>query len=81
MEYENEAQSVNFISGLLLGLVVGAGIALLTAPQPGRRARRKITRTAVELRDSAADRWDHLADDMRDKVDEAIRGARRKHID
>ena len=81
MEYDNEAQAVNFISGLLLGVVIGAGIALLTAPQPGRRARRKIQRTALELRDSAADRWDHLADDVRDKVDEAIRGARKKYID
>jgi len=78
MEYEHETQVVNFISGLILGVVIGAGIALLTAPQPGRRTRRRLQRGARELKDTATDRWEDLADDMKGKVDHAIQGARNR---
>lgn len=76
MDYEENQQVVSFLSGLLLGCVIGAGAALLMAPQPGRRTRRRIRRAAVDLREGAGDRFDDLADDMKGKVDEAIRGAR-----
>ena len=75
MDYENETRA-SFMSGLLLGAVIGASIALLTAPQPGRRTRRRIQRSAGELRETAGDRWEDLAEDVRDKVDEAFKGAR-----
>lgn len=76
MEYEENQQVVSFLSGLLLGAVIGAGAALLMAPQPGRRTRRSIRRAAGDLRESAGDRLDDLADDVKGRVDEAIRGAR-----
>ncbi|HET7321146.1 MAG TPA: YtxH domain-containing protein [Longimicrobiaceae bacterium] len=38
MYYDDEARRFNFLSGLLLGGVVGAGVALLLAP---RRAVRR----------------------------------------
>jgi gas vesicle protein len=77
MDYDrDEAQVLNFISGLLLGAVIGAGVAMLTAPQSGRRTRRRIRRAAVDLRDQTSDRWDDLADEMKGRVDEAIRGAK-----
>jgi gas vesicle protein len=79
MEYDHETQVLNFVSGLLLGAVIGAGIALLAAPEPGRRTRRKIRRKADDIRETASDRWEDLADDVRGKVDHAIRGAR-KHF-
>lgn len=69
---------ISFISGLLLGAVIGASIALLTAPEPGRRTRRKIQRGATGLRESASERWEDLADEVRDKVEEALKGARQK---
>lgn len=78
MEYDHEAQVLNFVSGLVVGAVLGAGIALLTAPSSGTRTRRKIRRTAVDLRGTATDRWDDLADDMKTRVDDAIQGARKK---
>ena len=78
MEYDHETQGINFISGLLLGAVIGAGVALLAAPQSGRRTRRRIKSTALTLRDSATDRWDDLADDVKGKVDDAIEGARKR---
>ena len=79
MDYDNDAQVLNFVSGLVLGVVIGAGIALLTAPEKGFKTRRRLHRTASGLKSEAGDRWDELADDVTKKVDEAVRGAR-KHF-
>jgi gas vesicle protein len=77
MEYDDHStQVVNFVSGLVLGAVLGAGVALLTAPQSGRRTRRRIRRTAVDVRSNAGDRWEELADDVKTRVDDALSGAR-----
>lgn len=78
MEYDHEAQVLNFLSGLVLGVIIGAGVALLTAPESGTRTRRRIRRAATDLRGSAADRWDELADDVKGKVDDALAGAKKK---
>jgi gas vesicle protein len=76
MDSDHERQVLNFISGLVLGAVIGAGVALLTAPQPGRKTRKRLRRAATDLRDNAGDRFDDLADEVRGKVDEVIKGAR-----
>jgi gas vesicle protein len=76
MDHDHERQVANFISGLLLGAIIGAGVALLTAPSAGRRTRKKLRRAAVGMRESAADRLDRLADEMKAKVDEVVKGAR-----
>ena len=76
MDHDRERQVTNFMTGLLLGAVIGAGLALLTAPGPGRRTRKRIRRAAVGARDSATDRLDHLANEMKGKVDEVVRSAR-----
>ena len=78
MEYDHEAQVTNFISGLILGAIIGAGVAMLTAPQSGRRTRRRIRKAATGIRGTAGDRWEELADEVRVKVDDAIEGAREK---
>ena len=41
MRYQDNSRTFNFLVGLVLGLVVGGGLALLTAPQSGRRTDRK----------------------------------------
>jgi len=76
MDQDYERQVANFMSGLLLGVVVGAGVALLTAPRPGRKTRRRLKRAAEGVRDTAADRLDQLADEVKGKVDEVVKGAR-----
>lgn len=81
MEYDDETRVFSFLSGLALGAVIGAGITLLTAPYSGRRTRRRLRRAAVGLKDSATDRFDDLAQDVKGKVDEAIRGARSRFTD
>ena len=78
MDHEQETSSVKFVAGFLLGAIVGAGIALLAAPEAGMRTRRRIRRVAGELKHSAGDHWDDLATDVKDRVDEAVRGARKR---
>lgn len=78
MEYDQEAQVFNFVSGLFLGAVIGAGVALLAAPHSGRRTRRRIRKVAGDLKHTASDRWDELADDVKERVDEAIQVAKKR---
>lgn len=78
MGYDHEGHVVGFVSGLLLGAVIGAGVALLAAPDSGRRTRRRIRRVASDARDTAGERWEELTEDVKGRVDEAMKGARRK---
>ncbi len=80
MDEHHEAHPVTIVSVFLLGAMVGAGIALLAAPEAGMRTRKRIRRVAGELRDSAGDHWDDLAEDVKDKVDDAVRGARKRFV-
>lgn len=80
MEYEHESRVWSFISGLLLGATIGAGVALITAPESGRRTRRRIRRAADDIKSTATDRWEDLSVDVRAKVDDAIRGTRGKIV-
>lgn len=78
MDSDQERQVASFVSGLILGAVIGAGVAMLTAPQPGRKTRRRIRRSAKRVRGSAADRFDDLASELKGKVDEAVEVARER---
>jgi gas vesicle protein len=78
MEYERDGQVLNFVSGLVLGAIIGAGIALLTAPDAGRKTRKRLRKSAVEMSEGASDRWDELADDVKEKVEQAVKGARKR---
>lgn len=78
MDSEREREAVSFVTGLILGAVIGAGVALLTTPQSGRKARRELRRSARHIRGTTSDRFEDVADEVRGKVDEALRGARRR---
>lgn len=80
MDQDQNRQAASFISGLLLGAIIGAGVAYLTAPQPGKKTRKRLKRAAVGVRDSASDRLDDLADEVKGKVDEVIKGARESFV-
>jgi gas vesicle protein len=77
MNSETDRQFVSFMTGLVLGAVIGAGVALLTTQESGRKNRKRFKRAAGEIRGSATDRFDDIASEVRDKVDDALRGARR----
>jgi gas vesicle protein len=80
MEYDQDRQVLNFISGLVLGAIIGAGVAYLTAPETGKKARRRLGKAADRVRESASDRLDDLADEVKGKVDEVIKGARKSFV-
>ena len=63
---DNERGSARpFAAGLLLGALVGAGIALLFAPQSGVETRRMLRRRARHLADEATDKFDDIKDRIR----------------
>jgi gas vesicle protein len=74
MTYEDDYSAVSFVSGLFLGAAIGAGVALLLAPQSGRRTRRALTRSMEDVADTAAERWEDVTDELRS----AVRSGRKK---
>ena len=73
-----DQQLVGFVAGLMLGAAIGATAALLSAPQSGKRTRKRISKAALEIRKSTGDRWDEVADDLKARIDDAVKGARRR---
>jgi hypothetical protein len=51
--------------GVLAGALVGAGVALLLAPQSGEETRERIANRARRLGSRADDSWDDLRDELR----------------
>lgn len=78
MEYESDARMFNFLSGLVCGTAIGVGVALMMAPQSGRKTRKKLHRAAEDLRDNATERWEEVAEEVRDRMDEALASARKR---
>ena len=78
MSENNGDQLVGFVAGLMLGAAIGATAALLSAPQSGKRTRKRIGKAAVGIKKSTGDRWDEVSDDVRTRVDEALSGARKR---
>lgn len=64
-------------AGLAMGAILGAGIALLTAPQSGERTRHKIAHASRRASHRAAEAWDGLGDDLRVAQARARRSMRR----
>jgi gas vesicle protein len=63
-----------FAAGALLGAAVGAGAALLLAPQSGARTRHNLARQGRHLASRTGDAWD----DLRHELHYAARRGRRK---
>ena len=78
MEYEDERQAFTFAVGLALGTLIGAGVALLLAPQSGERTRRIIVRKAEDLTDTTKDRFGEASEDVRRRAQRAVRSAERR---
>ena len=64
-------------AGLLVGALVGAGTALLLAPQSGYETRAAIRRRALGARHRATDAWDDLANELAGVARRGRRRARR----
>ena len=62
-----------FAAGVALGVVVGAGVALLLAPNSGHETRRALVRRGRRVSRRGIDAWD----DLRDEFRHALRDKRR----
>lgn len=69
---DNESDFGAFFSGLVIGGLVGAAVALMLAPQSGEETRAQIRQRSIELRDQAYE----AADDARRRAEEAAVEAR-----
>jgi hypothetical protein len=64
-------------AGVAIGVLVGAGIAMLTTPLTGEEARELIGETSRRARRQAVDRWDDLRLELRRAARRGRRAARR----
>jgi len=78
MSEGNGDQLFGFVAGLLLGAAIGATAALLSAPQSGKRTRKKLGKAAVGIKKTTQDRWDEVSDDVLGRVDDVLQGARKR---
>jgi len=65
---EGRYNAGSLILGFFIGGLVGAGVALLLAPQPGREARKKIKELAENAKEKAAE----YAEQMKGKVTSTV---------
>lgn len=75
MYNEDERAAFSFVTGLALGALLGAGAALLMAPQSGRRTRKQIARTAEDWGESATERLQDATEEVRRVAEDAIKVA------
>lgn len=68
--YQRESNIVSIVAAFAIGGLIGAGIALLMAPQSGKRTRKIIMDKSMELRDKAVE----TAGDTRDRASKAFDG-------
>jgi len=62
----DESRGLEFLTGVILGSLVGAAVALLLAPQPGEETREQLRDKSIELKD----RMIELSDEARKKAEE-----------
>jgi gas vesicle protein len=74
VDAEGSSGTVWFVAGLMLGAVIGAGIALLVAPERGDVTRRHIRTRIEDLREGARDQLENL----REEAGEQFRRRRRQ---
>lgn len=55
-----------FITGVVLGAALGAGVALLLAPRSGRSTRRRLASRGRNLGRRGRDAWHDLSDEFRE---------------
>jgi YtxH-like protein len=66
--------ALGFFGGLVLGVLLGAGTALLLAPERGKITRRRIGRRVRRLRRDAQEK----VGDLRDDAEHELRRVRRR---
>jgi hypothetical protein len=70
--------AMGFLAGLVVGALVGAGAALLAAPERGEVTRSRLRRRMRRVRDDTVDRVGEIRDDAERGIRRARRRVRRK---
>ncbi len=73
--------ALGFFGGLVLGVLLGAGTALLLAPERGTMVRRRIGRRVRRLRHDAEEKVGELRDNAEHEFKRARRRLRHRHRD
>ncbi len=73
-EHEGASGIVGFIGGLLVGALIGAGVAFLIAPERGDVTRRRL---GARIRDVSDDAREHF-EDWRDGAERELRRRQRQ---
>ncbi|MBA3647117.1 MAG: YtxH domain-containing protein [Chitinophagales bacterium] len=60
----------NALAGILIGMIAGAAIGILFAPDKGTETRRRITRKGGDLAETLKDRFSNLVDSVMNKYDD-----------
>lgn len=65
---EEDAASEGFVGGLLLGVIIGAILALIFAPKKGSETREMVADTATDLKQKAENLVGQARDEMNDEM-------------
>lgn len=69
---EKSGSGSGFFWGLVLGLAVGAALAVLFAPQPGEETREQLTEQSLLLRSRGRDRAQQLKTELKGRYGDAM---------
>jgi len=72
MSEERGYSAASVALGFILGGVLGGCLALIFAPESGRRTRERLRDLAADVRDKTID----LSEDIRDKAEDAVEKGR-----
>jgi gas vesicle protein len=72
MSEERGYSGLRFAVGFILGGALGVSLAMLFAPEPGRRTRERLRDLAADVRDKTID----VSDELRDKAEDVLERSR-----
>lgn len=73
MAYTQDDRDFGFVIGLLTGTVVGAGLLMWLAPRTASELRQRVTDSARDLGQRAADQYEQASSRVGEAVDELTR--------
>jgi hypothetical protein len=76
----DRGRATAFAAGIMLGVALGAGVALLFAPESGAETRRALARRGRRVTMRGRDTWDDLRDELQNAVRNRKRAWRRRRI-
>lgn len=80
MEMDEEGSTGAFVAGVVLGALLGAGVALMLAPESGPRTRRRLGRGVRAFGDRAVEELDDVTRAQRRRLRRDV-GKRRKRLE